>query len=116
MHPRPVLNRSRCYHPRAEMVNVARQRTTGLSNLCWKPTRNLRQHPIASIPSGLTEKLMKTLTTHYIDGEFVSSHGQDVMDIIRPTDRKVLGRLTLADEEDTRRAIAAARRSFATYR
>ena len=54
---------------------------------------------------------MKTLTTHYIDGAFVSSHGQEVMDIIRPTNRQVLARLTLADEEDTRRAIAAAQRA-----
>src|ERR1700745_732257 len=58
---------------------------------------------------------MKMLTTHYIDGEFVSSHGREVMDIIRPTDRQVLARLTLADEEDTRRAIAAAQRAFASY-
>src|SRR5246500_4585562 len=37
------------------------------------------------------------------------------MDIIRPTDGQVIGRVTLADEEDTRRAIAAAKRAFATY-
>jgi aldehyde dehydrogenase (NAD+) len=55
------------------------------------------------------------LTTHYIDGEFVGSHGREVMDIVRPTDRQVIGRVTLADEEDTRRAIAAAKRAFATY-
>jgi aldehyde dehydrogenase (NAD+) len=58
---------------------------------------------------------IKTLTTHYIDGAFVESHGREVMDIVRPTDAKVIGRVTLADEEDTRRAIAAARRAFTTY-
>src|ERR1700726_5312158 len=58
---------------------------------------------------------IKTLTTHYIDGAFVESHGRDVMDIIRPTDGQVIARVTLGDEEDTRRAIAAARRAFATY-
>src|SRR5579863_4968881 len=58
---------------------------------------------------------MKTLTTHYIDGAFVESHGREVMDIIKPTNRKVIGRVTLADEEDTRRAIAAAKRAFTTY-
>jgi len=58
---------------------------------------------------------IKTITTHYIDGTFVESHGREVMDIIRPTDRQVIARVTLADEEDTRRAIAAARRAFATY-
>ena len=56
---------------------------------------------------------IKTISTHYIDGAFVKSHGREVMDIIRPTDAKVIGRVTLGDEEDTRRAIAAARRAFA---
>jgi aldehyde dehydrogenase (NAD+) len=58
---------------------------------------------------------MKTITTHYIDGAFLESHGREVMDIIRPTDGQAIGRVTLADEEDTRRAIAAAKRAFATY-
>src|SRR4029077_9862610 len=58
---------------------------------------------------------IKTLTTHYNDGEFVESHGREVMDIIRPTDGQVIARMTLGDEEDTRRAIAAAQRAFATY-
>jgi aldehyde dehydrogenase (NAD+) len=58
---------------------------------------------------------MKAITTHYIDGSFVESHGREVMDIIRPTNGEVIGRVTLGDEEDTRRAIAAAKRAFATY-
>ena len=58
---------------------------------------------------------IKAITTHYIDGAFVESHGREVMDIIRPTDGQVIARVTLADEEDTRRVIAAARRAFATY-
>jgi aldehyde dehydrogenase (NAD+) len=58
---------------------------------------------------------IKAITTHYIDGAFVESHGREVMDIIRPTDGQVIARVTLADEEDTRRAIAAAKRAFATY-
>jgi aldehyde dehydrogenase (NAD+) len=58
---------------------------------------------------------MKTITTHYIDGAFVESHGREVMDMIRPTDGQVIGRVTMADEEDTRRAVAAAKRAFATY-
>src|ERR1700733_9305497 len=57
----------------------------------------------------------KTLTTHYIDGAFVESHGREVMDIIKPTNGKVIARVMLGDEEDTRRAIAAAKRAFASY-
>src|SRR6202040_1570316 len=54
-------------------------------------------------------------TTHYIDGAFDESHGREVMDVIKPTNGKVIARVTLGDEEDTRRAIAAAKRAFATY-
>jgi aldehyde dehydrogenase (NAD+) len=56
-----------------------------------------------------------TITTHYIDGAFVESHGKDVMDIIKPTDGRVIARVTLGDEVDTRRGIAAAKRAFASY-
>jgi aldehyde dehydrogenase (NAD+) len=58
---------------------------------------------------------IQSITTHYIDGAFVESHGREVMDIVRPTDGQVIGRVSLADEEDTRRAVAAARRAFETY-
>src|SRR5246500_3351181 len=58
---------------------------------------------------------IKTITTHYIDGSFVESHGREVMDIIKPTNGQVIGRVTLADEEDTRRAIAAAKNAFVGF-
>jgi aldehyde dehydrogenase (NAD+) len=58
---------------------------------------------------------MKTITTHYIDGAFVESHGREVMDIIKPTNGHVIARVTLADEEDTRHAIAAAKTAFASF-
>jgi len=58
---------------------------------------------------------IKTITTHYIDGAFVESHGREVTDIIKPTNGKVIARVTLGDEEDTRRAIAAAKRAFVTF-
>ena len=58
---------------------------------------------------------MKIIAKHYIDGAFVESHGTKVMDIIKPTNGQVIGRVTLGDEEDTRRAIAAAKRAFASF-
>jgi aldehyde dehydrogenase (NAD+) len=58
---------------------------------------------------------MNTITRHYIDGAFVESHGREIMDIIKPTNGQVIGRVTLADEEDTRYAIAAAKRAFTTF-
>jgi aldehyde dehydrogenase (NAD+) len=58
---------------------------------------------------------IKTITTHYIDGAFVQSHGREVMDIINPTRGEVIARVTLGDADDTRRAIAAAKRAFVAY-
>jgi aldehyde dehydrogenase (NAD+) len=64
----------------------------------------------------MTEKeTIKILTTHYIDGAFIESHGREVLDIIKPTNGQVIARVTLADEEDARRAIAAAKRAFAIF-
>jgi aldehyde dehydrogenase (NAD+) len=62
----------------------------------------------------ITERdTIKTITTHHIDGEFVESHGREVMNIIQPTNGKVIARVTLGDEEDTRRAIA--KHAFASF-
>jgi aldehyde dehydrogenase (NAD+) len=63
----------------------------------------------------LEKDTIKALTTHYIDGAFVESHGREVMDIIKPTNGQVIARVTLGDEEDTRRAIAAAKRALASF-
>ena len=64
----------------------------------------------------VTEKdTIRTITTHYIDGAFVESHGREVMDIIKPTNGQLIGRVMLRDEEDTQRAIAAAKRAFASF-
>src|ERR1700757_4221878 len=67
------------------------------------------------MPAIMDKATIKTLTTHYIDGAFVESHGREVMDIIKPTNGQVIARVTLGDEEDTRRAIAAAKRAFADF-
>jgi aldehyde dehydrogenase (NAD+) len=58
---------------------------------------------------------MKTITRHYIDGAFVESHGRETMDIVNPTNRRTIARVSLGDEEDTRRAIAAAQRALTTF-
>ena len=58
---------------------------------------------------------MKAITKHYIDGSFVESHGRKVMASINPANQQVLGSVLLGDEEDARRAIAAAKRAFTTY-
>jgi hypothetical protein len=63
----------------------------------------------------MKSEAIKTITTHYIDGGYVESHGREVMDLINPTTAQVIGHVTPGDEEDARRAIAAAKRAFATF-
>ncbi len=67
------------------------------------------------MPAIMEKSTIQTLTTHYIDGAFVESHGRQVMDIIKPTNGQVIARVTLGDEEDARRAIAAARRALTSF-
>ena len=41
-----------------------------------------------------TREKIKTLTTHYIDGAFVESHGREVLEVVRPTDSQVIAGVT----------------------
>src|SRR5215472_11696284 len=88
-------------------------RSTGSSSRRFE-IRNSHQRKFV-MEAARKKDTVTTITTHYIDGAFVESHGKEVMDIIKPTNREVIGRVTLADEEDTRRAIAAAKRAFIDY-
>jgi aldehyde dehydrogenase (NAD+) len=58
---------------------------------------------------------MRTITTQYIDGKFVPSHGQEVFDLISPVDLSVIGQVTLGDQQDARAAIAAAKKALVTF-
>src|SRR5579871_5575556 len=51
----------------------------------------------------------------YINGHFVTPHGTQVVDLVNPTNNRVIGKVTMADEIDTRRAIAAAKEAFNTF-
>src|SRR6202140_4225842 len=51
----------------------------------------------------------------YINGQFVTPHGTQVVDLVNPTDNKVIGKVTMADEIDTRKAIGAAKGAFNTF-
>ena len=58
---------------------------------------------------------MQTIHQIYIDGAFVTPHGTETIEIINPTTGKLLARATLADADDTRRAIAAARKALPAF-
>jgi aldehyde dehydrogenase (NAD+) len=51
----------------------------------------------------------------YINGEFVTPHGTQVVDLVNPTNNRVIGKVTMADEIDTRQAIGAAKEAFNTF-
>jgi aldehyde dehydrogenase (NAD+) len=51
----------------------------------------------------------------YIDGAFVTPHGEELFDLFNPATARVIGQARLADAEDARRAIAAAKRAFQSF-
>ncbi|VFS80045.1 Putative aldehyde dehydrogenase SA1924 [Raoultella planticola] len=48
----------------------------------------------------------------YINGEFVTPHGSETFALFNPATEEMIGQARLADEEDARRAIAAAKAAF----
>ncbi|MFC0399786.1 aldehyde dehydrogenase family protein [Paraburkholderia rhizosphaerae] len=58
---------------------------------------------------------MQHIDRIYIDGAFVTPHGEELFDLFNPATEQVIGRVRLADEHDANRAIAAARRAFASF-
>src|SRR4029077_4238110 len=84
----------------------------------WAPQRrgslNTGKEVLWTRSSYKEEARMNTITKHYIEGALVESHGREVMDIVNPTNGRAIARVTLAEEEDTRCGIAAAKRAFCT--
>ena len=58
---------------------------------------------------------MHSIDQIYIDGAFVTPHGEERFELFNPATEEVIGTVRLADEEDTRRAIAAAKRAFPAF-
>jgi len=60
-------------------------------------------------------EIMQTIHQIYIDGAFVTPHGTETVEIINPSTERPIARATLADAEDTRRAIAAAKKALPAF-
>ncbi|TPF14264.1 aldehyde dehydrogenase family protein [Priestia megaterium] len=58
---------------------------------------------------------MKIINQHYINSHFVKSNGNEVEDLINPTTKKLIGRVTLGNEKDVQTAIAAAKEAFKLF-
>src|SRR5260370_20294374 len=63
----------------------------------------------------LGESAMRFIDKIYIDGSFVTPHGTELFDLHNPATAQVIGRVRLADEEDARTAISAAKRAFPAF-
>lgn len=58
---------------------------------------------------------MRRIDHIYIDGHFVEPHGREMFDLHNPATGEVIGQVRLGDQEDARRAIAAAKRALPVY-
>src|SRR5438046_710069 len=58
---------------------------------------------------------MRQIDQIYIDGQFVEPHGREMFDLHNPSTGEVIGRVRLGDEEDARRALAAAKRALPIF-
>ncbi|CAB3755694.1 aldehyde dehydrogenase family protein [Paraburkholderia humisilvae] len=58
---------------------------------------------------------MQQIDRIYIDGAFVTPHGEEMFDLFNPATEQVIGRVRLADEHDANRAVAAAKRAFVSF-
>jgi aldehyde dehydrogenase (NAD+) len=58
---------------------------------------------------------MRVIDRIYIGGEFVQPHGAELFDLHNPATGKVIGRVKLGDQEDARRAIAAAKQALPSF-
>jgi aldehyde dehydrogenase (NAD+) len=58
---------------------------------------------------------MKTIDKIYINGAFVTPHGQEMFELINPATNEVIGQVRLGDETDAQLAIASAKEAFKTF-
>ena len=58
---------------------------------------------------------MQIIDKIYIDGAFVTPHGEEYFDLFNPATEAVIGRVRLADEADANAAVAAAKRAFPAF-
>ncbi|WP_445679738.1 aldehyde dehydrogenase family protein [Radicibacter daui] len=58
---------------------------------------------------------MRSIDKIYLDGAFRTPHGTETFTLMNPSTATPIGSVTLADEEDAKAAIAAAKRAFTTH-
>jgi len=59
---------------------------------------------------------MQIIDKIYIGGAFVRPHGDELFDLFNPATEQIIGRVLLADAQDARDAIAAAKHAYSNQR
>lgn len=62
-----------------------------------------------------SQKNVRIASQHFIGGQFVNSHGQEVVNVFNPANGDLIGRTTLGDAVDAERAIEAAHGAFSGW-
>jgi aldehyde dehydrogenase (NAD+) len=58
---------------------------------------------------------MRTIDTIYIDGQFVTPHGEELFNLFNPATEEKIGQVRLGDAIDAKAAVAAAKRAFPAW-
>src|SRR5271163_915008 len=62
-----------------------------------------------------TTTAVRAFDRAYINGQFVTPHGTQIVDLVNPTPNTVTGKVTMAHKIDTHNAIAAAKEAFRDF-
>lgn len=58
---------------------------------------------------------MRTINQVYINGQFITAHGSEVLELLNPANHQLINQVTLGDEQDVLAAIASAKQAFKTF-
>src|SRR5262249_23916653 len=67
------------------------------------------------LPTGAKERNMRNYTKIYIDGAWVASTSDEVIDVINPATEQLAGQVASGNAADVDRAVSAARNAFLTF-
>jgi len=58
---------------------------------------------------------MRTINQVYINGQFITPHGSEVLELLNPANHQLINKVILGDEQDVLAAIASAKQAFKTF-
>src|SRR5208337_2215069 len=70
---------------------------------------------VTSASATQRRRAMRTIDKVYIDGQFVTPHGEELFDLFNPATEEKIGQVRLGDEVDAKAAVAAAKRALPAY-